>query len=113
MTAIDGEEDEDTLLVTTIKNQTKDKKASRDQNIEYETDPYDTIRPVSPRDKVKIKKSITDRMRNTTQGFNFERSRSREAKDPMRESTMYFLKQTFTKDNQRDSNTIFGNDRAS
>ena len=30
LTAIDNEEDEDSLLVTPIKNQTKDKKASRD-----------------------------------------------------------------------------------
>ena len=93
LTAIDNEEDEDTLLVTTIKNQTKDKKASRDQNIEY--DSLDLHPPSPSSSKLKIKKSFDFKMRNTTQGFGnkaMDRSASRESNDPMRESTMYFLK---------------------
>ena len=94
LTAIDNEEDEDTLLVTTIKNQTKDKKASRDQNIEYD-DSLDLHPPSPSSSKLKIKKSFDFKMRNTTQGFGnraMDRSASRESNDPMRESTMYFLK---------------------
>lgn len=110
---IDCEMNEETLLVTTIKNQTADKKAQRD--FQEQMDDFDS-RPRTPTGKLKIKKDI---FRNTTQGFgNFrsgalsnrsgnssmERSSARE-RDPMRESTMYFLKSAFGKntDNQSDN----------
>lgn len=53
--------------------------------------------------KLKIKKTELNKFRNTTQGFGFGKSAQRsrenslkgERRDPMRESTMYFLKHAF------------------
>ena len=51
------------LLVTTIKNQTPEKKAQRDTEILLSD--FD-LRPRTPCGKIKIKKSEIARMRNTT-----------------------------------------------
>jgi hypothetical protein len=106
---IDKEADEELLLVSTIKNQTVEKKGQRDF---YEQIDYFDEQPRTPTGKLKIKKN--NPFRNTTQGFsNFkssalsrrsgnsverDNSYTRE-RDPMRESTMYFLKQAFGNSN--------------
>lgn len=109
---IDNEEDEEMLLITTIKTQTPEQKARRDFEL-YSLNLDD--KPARPRSgqKIKIKKSELSKFRNTTQGFGLGKSsqHSREnsqvkGRDPMRESSMYFLKHAFS--NQTSNN--FGED---
>jgi len=101
---IDAEHSEEILLITTIKTQSAEVKAKRDMDeLAMKLDDQ----PLRPRSayKLKIKKSETGKFRNTTQGFGLgkgsllkDSSQTREV-DPMRESTMYFLKQVYNSKN--------------
>lgn len=100
---IEDEEPEELLLLTTIKNQTPEQKAQRDFDLmEITIDD----KPMRPRSSYKLKIKKDHKFRNTTQGFNIKRGDSsrdvsvgqnENDKDPMRQSTMYFLKQVFNK----------------
>lgn len=100
------------LLITTIKTQTPEQKARRDFEL-YSLNLDD--KPARPRSgqKIKIKKTELSKFRNTTQGFGLGKggqqireSSQIKGRDPMRESSMYFLKHAFS--NQTSNN--FGND---